>query len=217
MLCLFVAPFGCNEPSTSEYQQALMDQVFCHLTAGERVEIMGGHESVCGENRANWKYVQCEDGRVTSVGVIYRRISPLDVEFFPPTVKMIVLCGCAQKFLLNIRGFPRDATHLDIALNQVYGRIDLRGLSRKIIYFNASQNRLHGPVDLTELPPGLREMDLSDNRIQQSVVLYSNLPTCIRRISLAKNAIQQIRPQYPEDAVDRPEIFWKMTKRLQNV
>ena len=200
--------------SSQESQQILMERVFMNLTPEEEEYIKGTQREACGDGQS-WRYVQCEGSLVISVGILYHQMSPINIKYFPPTMKMIIICGCGQKFPLNVRIFPREATHIDLASNQIFGRVELSQLPKNTRYFNVSENRLRGPIDFRALPEHMREINLSANRIEQAVVYYSHLPEHIRRIDVRKNAIGRIQPEHPHDAVERREIFHRMEKKVQ--
>ncbi|KNH03855.1 leucine-rich repeat protein [Perkinsela sp. CCAP 1560/4] len=213
-LCLLTAdPLTSLDEAEAALEQTLMGIVFQNLTPEEEQDIMGNQRNVCGGDRP-WKYMQCTAGKLSSIGILYKQISPIEIEFFPPTVKVIVICGCAQRARLNVRAFPREAMHINLSSNSLFGHIDLVNLPMRLQYFNVSQNRLDGPIDLTNLPSTMKEIDVSGNRIKQHVVYYGRLPSSIRRISLGKNSIGIIAPRDPLDVCPRKDIFWKTEERV---
>ena len=214
MLFLTIA---CTDPDPrhNAFQHSLMLRFIQDITIEMRTCLteMEKAVSICewdpyrhGDSKYCNFSVQCVEGAVHSI-----EVKCLDMcfhpEFTPSTVEVLTIFNCQQNYEFSTRTLPRAARTVRLALNRLFGRIDLDCLPANMSSLCLRSNRFTGPISLTRLPKGLVHLNIAMNKIRQSVVFYGNMPDVLKSVYLNGNSIQEIRPENPKDSVMKDRIL----------
>ena len=152
--------------------------------------------------------VFCREGIITTLIVTNQALrGTFHYLWAPPSVEVLKIEFCAQKYKLQPRQFPPKAQAISFHYNAIRGSIDLTALPPLLETFGASNNLISGEICLTKLPPRLRSLNLRDNKITQHMLYVANIPHLCACIRLDGNQIDYIAPVDEGENVDW-EIFY---------
>ena len=123
----------------------------------------------------------------------FARIGRVHYEYLPPSIELLIVSSCKQKYKLETRLLPRRLRELDMSFNKLFGSIDMQRLPPKLETLDVSQNLITGLISLQRLPPTLKSASLWSNKIEQRVVPCDPLPPGVTRIGLGNNKVREVR------------------------
>ena len=146
--------------------------------------------------------VTCRDGLITHLIINNQSMGKIRYAWAPPTVEVLKIEFCSQRFVLNPKLLPPRAHAISFHYNNIFGTLDLGALPDMLETFGAADNKIVGPISLTELPPRLRSLNLRDNLIVQDVVQVANVPSLCRIVRLAGNQIGGFEAVFEDEDIN---------------
>ena len=89
---------------------------------------------------------------------------------------------------------------LEVAINKLYGTVDLSYFPPSLLQVSFSRNQFSGPLNLGQLPNGIRSFDASHNSFSGDLDLRF-LPASLEFLRLANNELGPRLLQWDEDHI----------------
>ena len=138
-------------------------------------------KEVCG-----WKGVECDNDYVNRIQWANTKFQVHSLDWFPPSLRKILLVHHAYTKILNTRNLARHLIVCIMRLCRIYGEVDLQTLPHNIEVLSLRRNSLSGCLYITQLPPSIRFIDLSSNQFEALYVDTTKLPRSLVNLAMHK-------------------------------
>ena len=137
--------------------------------------------------------VHCRSNFLTALQLVgFARIGRVHYEYLPPSIELLIVSSCKQKYKLETRLLPRRLREINMSFNKLYGSIDMQHLPPNLEKINLLWNKIVGPISLQRLPPKLISAELHHNAIRQHTVPCGRLPARLERVDLRANSVHKV-------------------------